>query len=126
MRAPTTTAVPALGSMVLDCPDPLALSAFYRRLLDWPEDAAKGDGDWVSLINPLGGPKLAFQRVDDYHAPDWPSPANPQQAHLDLDVADMEAAHARALDLGARLLDDEPEAFRVYADPVGHPFCLCV
>lgn len=29
-----------------------------------------------------------------------------------------------AIALGARLLDTQ-EKFRVYADPVGHPFCLC-
>ena len=35
----------------------------------------------------------------------------------------MDAAHRRAVELGARLLDTQ-ETFRVYADPVGHPFCL--
>jgi hypothetical protein len=35
-----------------------------------------------------------------------------------------------AADLGARLLQpaDDPEAaqvFQAYADPAGHPFCLC-
>ncbi|WP_286157013.1 VOC family protein, partial [Streptomyces sp. AA4] len=54
-----------------------------------------------------------------------PSQDRPQQAHLDLDVPDLEAAHQRVLGLGAKLLDDSPETFRVYADPVGHPFCLC-
>lgn len=32
------------------------------------------------------------------------------------------------LALGARVLDredDEKKGFRVYADPAGHPFCLC-
>jgi hypothetical protein len=47
-------------------------------------------------------------------------------------VHDMVQAHARAVDLGARPLDpeedpaeDETRGFRVYADPAGHPFCLC-
>jgi hypothetical protein len=44
--------------------------------------------------------------------------------HLDLAVDDMDAAHARAVVLGARHLDTR-EKFRVYADPVGHLFCLC-
>jgi hypothetical protein len=39
-------------------------------------------------------------------------------------VDDLEAAHERAISLGARLLDTQAK-FRVYADPVGHPFCLC-
>jgi hypothetical protein len=34
------------------------------------------------------------------------------------------------MSLGARVLkaaepSDEPDAFQVYADPAGHPFCLC-
>ncbi len=31
------------------------------------------------------------------------------------------------LELGARPLDteDRTRGFRVYADPAGHPFCLC-
>ena len=38
--------------------------------------------------------------------------------------------NAEAISLGARLLQpaDDPEAaelFQVYADPAGHPFCLC-
>jgi hypothetical protein len=49
------------------------------------------------------------------------------------DAADLEAhatAHDRALTLGARLLkpaDDAaaPRGVQVYADPAGHPFCLC-
>jgi hypothetical protein len=65
--------------------------------------------------------------------PTWPSPDVPQQVHLDLTVptvADLEGQHARALHLGARLLDDRSgdpvEPLRVYADPAGHPFCIFV
>jgi hypothetical protein len=36
----------------------------------------------------------------------------------------MDAAHQRAIELGARHLDTQP-TFRVFADPAGHPFCLC-
>ena len=39
-------------------------------------------------------------------------------------VDDLGAAQERAIALGARLLDTQ-EKFRVYAGPVGHPFCLC-
>ncbi|HKN53754.1 MAG TPA: VOC family protein [Amycolatopsis sp.] len=118
-------AVPKFGVVALDCPDPVALAEFYRELLDW--GPAKVDDGWVSLPNPGGGAGLAFQRVPDYRAPDCPSTDNPQQLHLDLyvDVDDMDAAHERALRIGATLLDDKPETWRVYADPAGHPFCLC-
>ncbi|MCU1684805.1 MAG: hypothetical protein JWQ81_5544 [Amycolatopsis sp.] len=119
--------VPTLGGFVYDCPDPAALAEFYRAVLDWgPAEAHAVAGDnWVVLTNPQGGPRFEFQRVEDYQAPEWPSAGKPQQAHLDLDVPDIDAAHGRVLALGAKLLDDSPESFRVYADPVGHPFCLC-
>jgi len=118
-------AIPTFGGAVLDCPDPVALAGFYRSLLDWDEPEISDGGRWVSLTPPGGGTRLDFQRVDDYRAPEWPSAEKPQQAHLDLDVTDLEAGHLRALELGAKLLDDAPKTFRVYADPAGHPFCLC-
>jgi predicted enzyme related to lactoylglutathione lyase len=119
------SAVPTLGVVALDCPDPVALAGFYRAVLEWDEPEVADDGHWVTLANPAGGAGIAFQRVADYRPPAWPSAENPQQLHLDLNVTDLEAAHERVLGLGAKLLDDEPETFRVYADPVGHPFCLC-
>ncbi|MFD6066073.1 VOC family protein [Amycolatopsis lurida] len=119
------SAVPTFGAVALDCPDPVALAEFYRELLDWQAAEVAEDGHWVTLRNPEGGARFSFQRVPDYRPPAWPSAENPQQAHVDLDVTDMEAAHERALKIGAKLLDDSPETFRVYADPVGHPFCLC-
>jgi hypothetical protein len=126
MSESNSLAVPTFGGVALDCPDPVALAGFYRELLGWEaEPDVDEHAQWVTLINPLGGARLEFQHVEEYRAPAWPSPTNPQQAHLDLDVEDMEAAHERALRIGAKLLDDTPETFRVYADPVGHPFCLC-
>ncbi|HET6711617.1 MULTISPECIES: VOC family protein [unclassified Amycolatopsis] len=119
------SAVPTLGVVALDCPDPVALAGFYRAVLEWNEPEVAEDGHWVTLANPSGGAGIAFQRVPDYRPPAWPSAENPQQMHLDLNVTDMEAAHERVLGLGAKLLDDNPKTFRVYADPVGHPFCLC-
>ena len=44
--------------------------------------------------------------------------------HLDISVADVDAAEPRVLQLGARWLPGGGGDFRVYADPVGHPFCL--
>lgn len=120
-----TAAIPTFGSVVLDCPDPVALADFYARLLDWPAAKVDGDddGEWVTLRSPEGV-LVEFQRVDDYRAPNWPGQDSPQQFHLDLTVVDMEAAHERALEIGATHLDTR-KTFRVYADPAGHPFCLC-
>jgi len=58
--------------------------------------------------------------------PDWVTSSVPQQMHLDVLVQDLDVAEPSVLSLGATLLDgsDKPIGFRVYADPVGHPFCL--
>lgn len=119
-----------LDTVVLDCPDPDALARFYSGLLGLEVDP-DGDATWQSLSGDGSGVVLAFQRAARYVAPSWPDGA-PQQLHLDLTVEDMAAAHRRAVALGARPLDpldepteDEPRGFRVYADPAGHPFCLC-
>ncbi len=114
--------VPRFDSVTIDCPEPAALAHFYGELLEWP--VPEGDGDYVTLDPPGGGIAITFQRVAGFVAPTWPDPAVPQQMHFDLAVEDPEAAHERAIALGARHLDTE-EKFRVYADPVGHPFCLC-
>jgi hypothetical protein len=116
------TAIPRFDSVTIDCPDPVVLAAFYGELLEWPAPA--GDGDVVSLDPPGGGTAITFQRAAGFVAPTWPDNAVPQQIHLDLAVEDPDAAHERAIALGARHLDTQ-DKFRVYADPVGHPFCLC-
>jgi len=115
-------AVPRFDTVTIDCPEPAALAQFYGALLEWPVPAE--EGDFVALDPPGGGTAITFQRAADFVAPAWPDPAVQQQMHLDLAVDDPDAAHERALALGARHLDSQ-EKFRVYADPVGHPFCLC-
>jgi predicted enzyme related to lactoylglutathione lyase len=115
-------AIPRFDSVTIDCPDPGALARFYAALLDWP--APEDDGDFVTLEPPGGGIALTFQPAPGFVAPTWPNPRVQQQLHLDLAVDDPDAAHERAIALGARHLDTQ-EKFRVYADPVGHPFCLC-
>lgn len=116
-----------LGAVVLDCPDPRALAAFYRELLGMP--LRYEEDDWVTL-GEGDGARVAFQRAPDHRPPRWPDPAYPQQAHLDVYVDDIEEAERRVLALGAVRLPGgresaEGSGFRVYADPVGHPFCLC-
>lgn len=117
-------AVPRFDSVTIDCPDPAALAGFYGELLEWPVPAPAGDAEYVAIDPPGGGTAINFQRAPGFVAPDWPDPAVQQQMHFDLAVDDLEAAHERAITLGARLLDTQAK-FRVYADPVGHPFCLC-
>ncbi|MTD58720.1 VOC family protein [Amycolatopsis pithecellobii] len=117
--------VPTLRSIVLDCPEPERLARFYSELLDWGEPEADGDGSWVDLRGP-DGVKISFQRVEGYRPPEWPGQNVPQQLHLDLTAEDLSASRERTLSLGAKLLDASNQQFHVYADPDGHPFCLCV
>ncbi|MEW2415388.1 VOC family protein [Streptomyces sp. NPDC046866] len=118
-----------LQCVVLDCPDPLLLAAFYRSVVggtvNRPDPRWSVDEEWATLHTP-SGPVLAFQRVADHRPPQWPDPDRPQQFHLDFGVPDLDRAHERALARGATLLDARPDTgdWRVYADPAGHPFCL--
>ncbi|MFE3328171.1 VOC family protein [Streptomyces sp. NPDC059176] len=116
--------IATLGTVVLDCPDPVALAAFYAELLGG-ETEDDGEG-WVELKG-HGGTPLAFQVTPGHVPPTWPAPDASQQFHLDLTVDDLDAAEARVLALGAAPLDaaDHARSWRVYADPAGHPFCLC-
>jgi hypothetical protein len=70
-------------------------------------------------------PMLAFQHSPGFQAPRWPDPAHPQQIHLDLDVEESTAARELAERLGAIRLPEMGGSCPVYADPAGHPFCLC-
>ena len=113
-----------ISEIVLDCPDMAVMADFYSALTGWP--VVSRDDDWISIKGDAGV-KLAFQLAPDHVAPQWPDPGHPQQLHLDFTVDDADEAQAWAIGLGARLLDASPEhkTFRVYADPAGHPFCLC-
>lgn len=109
-----------LHHLVIDCPDPLSLAGFYSALLGRP--VMYRSDDFVVVAVNDHSPGLAFQRAPDHVAPRWPDPAHPQQMHLDVMVDDVEAARVRVLALGAAQLGGP--ASHVYADPVGHPFCL--
>jgi hypothetical protein len=119
---PTAT----IRTLVLDCPDPHALAKFYAGLLGGEIEGEPG-AEWVDLLVD-NVKRLSFQRAPGYVPPQWPSTSHSQQLHLDLDVDDMTTREQEVLALGATPLDLEDEGgkrdFRVYADPVGHPFCL--
>ncbi|MGH9169697.1 MAG: VOC family protein [Acidimicrobiales bacterium] len=121
-----TMSLARIRSVVLDCPNPRALAEFYLGLLGGEVDADVDD--WVVLT--VTGLRLAFQLADDFAPPTWPSGERPQQFHLDMTVDDVDVAERQVLTLGARKHATQPgesagDRFRVYLDPVGHPFCLC-
>ncbi|MFF2183823.1 VOC family protein [Streptomyces sp. NPDC058155] len=115
-----------LSAITLDCPDPLALAAFYQQATGL-EPHLKSDADFAAL-NREDGVFIGFQRVDGYRAPRWPEQTVPQQLHLCFDVVDLDEAEARLLELGAGKPDHQPHdatKARVLTDPAGHPFCIC-
>ena len=104
--------------LILDRPDPRSLARFYSELLGQPVTYDSEDFVVVAENDTTSG--LAFQLAPNHRPPTWPSPAIPQQMHLDIMVESIAVATARILALGARKLDGED----VFADPAGHPFCL--
>jgi catechol 2,3-dioxygenase-like lactoylglutathione lyase family enzyme len=104
--------------VIVDCPDPAALAAFYAELLGQPITYRSDDFVVVAASDTSSG--LAFQLAPGHRPPTWPDGAVPQQIHLDVMVEDVAAAGPRVLALGATKLDGPG----VYADPAGHPFCL--
>ncbi len=110
-----------LHHVIIDCPDPPALAAFYSELLGLPVTWQEADFAVVARNDTSSG--IAFQLAPDHHPPRWPDPRWPQQVHLDVMVDDVDAADRAVLALGARPLPADGGS-RVYADPAGHPFCL--
>ena len=115
------TAPARLAMLSLDSADSRADAAFWSAMLGWEVVAVE---DAYAM---LAGPDhaLGFGTVADYQPPGWPNAHGSKQFHLDLALEDLEAAEARALELGATLADPQPgETWRVLLDPSGHPFCL--
>lgn len=110
--------------VVLDAADLDAVSSFWAGLLGGTVDQYD---DWHT-VKVAGESRLAVQLAPDHVPPQWPDGA-PQQIHLDLHVQDIAGAHDEAMSLGAKQLQaadvSAEEGFQVYADPAGHPFCLC-
>ena len=117
-------AIARYPSFVIDCPDAAALGTFYGTLLDWSVKTSDG---WAEIRDTETGQCICFQQVDDYAPPQWPGQSVPQQMHLDVMVEDLDAAEPQVVALGATKHEHQPgTSFRVFLDPAGHPFCLCV
>jgi len=115
-------AIAQFPSIVIDCPDAGALATFYGAMLDWKVDISS---DWADIRT--DGQCISFQQVEPYTPPRWPDQEVPQQFHLDVIVGDLDAGEKAVLELGATKHEHQPgTSFRVFLDPAGHPFCLCV
>ena len=112
--------------IVFDAADIDAVSALWAGVLG---GKVRKDDDWHSVDDADGTPRIGVQLVPDHVRPQWPD-GEPQQVHLDLYIEDLDAAHEHVMGLGAELVQAAEdgtarEGFQVYADPAGHPFCLC-
>ena len=112
--------------VVFDAADLTAESTFWAGVLEGEVDT---EDDW-HMVMVDGKPRVGVQLAPDHIPPDWPDGTPHQQVHLDLWVEDFPSAHDRVMALGARVLKaaeqgTSPDNFQVYADPAGHPFCLC-
>jgi hypothetical protein len=118
----------ALGRLfrvVIDCPDPAVEARFWGGLLDMPLRVEDSPDRIVIARDDADRPLIGLQRVVDYRPPRWPDPEYPAQMHFDLGFDDRVARERLALQLGATRLPPQGGSCPVYADPAGHPFCLC-
>lgn len=113
--------------VVFDAADLGPESTFWAAMIGGRVSEADDD-HWHTVFDAAGEPRIAVQHAPDHQAPEWPH-GSPQQIHLDFHVADIASAHDEVIALGAVLLQgadtSDAEGFQVYADPAGHPFCLC-
>jgi hypothetical protein len=115
----------AIGRVVLDCVSPRSLAPFYEELVAM-SDRVEDTPERVVIARIDGRlPMLAFRHVPGHAAPDYPDPEYPQQMHMDIKFEDYYGAQALAERLGAIRLPNPGGHPTVYADPAGHPFCLC-
>jgi catechol 2,3-dioxygenase-like lactoylglutathione lyase family enzyme len=118
-----------LTATVIGSPEPSALARFYAGLLGWR--ITREEPDWVTVRSPGGGPGLSFQYEEHHRRPIWPGHGALEEQqmmmHLDIEVEDLAAGSARALELGATIAEFQPQQdVIVHYDPDGHPFCLWV
>jgi Glyoxalase-like domain len=120
-----TSRLGRLVRVVIDCADPVALARFWGGVLDMPRTVSESPDRIVIARDDGRLPMIAAQRIPDYRPPTWPDPAYPSQLHFDVGFDDRPAKERLALSLGGTRLPPQGGSCPVYADPAGHPFCLC-
>lgn len=112
-----------LSHTTWDALDPHTIAEFWRELLDWTvqePDSYHPGSDECYLVSPHGYTVLF------YKVPDGKTVKN--RAHMDLvpDNSTRDEQVARALRLGAAMVDDRRDdlGWAVMADPEGNEFCI--
>ena len=112
-----------LWAVTLDCADPVPLAGFWAAVLGGT--VTPFSDDFVAVELPTGL-WLGAYRVDDHQPPVWPDGEGPKQFHLDVTVGDLDTGEREVVELGATKAghQPEPDKWRVFTDPAGHPFCI--
>ncbi|HEY6378918.1 MAG TPA: VOC family protein [Candidatus Dormibacteraeota bacterium] len=109
-----------VGSVVIDCNDLRAMSAFWQHALGYvPRDPS--EGDFTVLEDPSGGHvNVSLQVVPEHRV-------GKNRLHLDLYTDTQAEEVRRLLELGATLHPRLPEPgddFILLQDPEGNVFCV--
>ncbi len=110
--------VGALYAIVIDVNDLEACAKFWLQVLG--ADILYQDERYLRLGHKGVHPSVLLQKVPERHEVK-------NRVHIDLDVADLEKAVSRVLDLGGSKLDKHSMygiEWVVMADPDGNEFCL--
>lgn len=116
--------------ITIDCAGPAEpMARFYEGLLGF--EIRELGGGWAQLFDPAGGVHINIGGAPWYQPPTWPEAAGEQTKmfHFEVEVDDLEAAVARAIELGGTEAPWQPpdrnhDRLRIMLDPAGHPLCL--
>jgi predicted enzyme related to lactoylglutathione lyase len=111
-----------LHGTVVDCKNPRELAKFYAELLGYI--VVQSEAEWAVIGDSPDRPGIAFQFIENFQAPMWPSGDIPTQIHFDIRVEDFDRALTEVETLGGKLLSKSSDKFWVFVDPEGHPFCI--
>lgn len=108
-----------IGSVVIDCDDPVPLASFWAEALGY--QLPEGGGPFIWLTDPEGqGIRMAIQKADT-------PKTGKNRVHFDLYAEDLDAELARLQALGASVLrSHNMQGFRwsILQDPAGNEFCV--
>jgi catechol 2,3-dioxygenase-like lactoylglutathione lyase family enzyme len=115
--------------LAIDCAEAPPVARFYESVLGFRvHDLGPL---WAQLFDPAGGVHLNIQGASWYRPPTWPESEGElmKMMHLEIEVDDLEAAVATAIEAGGTQApwqppDRNPARIRIMLDPAGHPLCL--
>ncbi|MCD7973656.1 MAG: VOC family protein [Candidatus Azobacteroides sp.] len=104
-------------NIVIDCKNAGSLAEFYSDLLGWKLTHPHSNG-WAAITS-LSGMVIAFQEIESYQPPVWPwqDGKQSQMLHLDFVVENLEETVGHAVNLGAKVADQQ--YFNTSRIPIG-------